>query len=83
MPWRGNGWCLFALQEKFEEIAVLTVFQQGVSGLPGEGGEILQGGRVGGEDTQNLAGGHVRQRFLGAQNGEGTTQAPDIKFSIK
>ena len=74
---------LFVPQKEDEFVVALAGFEQVVAGLFGEGLEILYRTRIRRNDLQHLPWPHVRQRFLGAQDGERAIEAACIEFLVK
>src|SRR5690606_25301114 len=79
-PSRHPARSLLALDVKLEFLVVLRRRQQLVAGLLGKRLKILHRTGVGGDDAKHLAGSHLGQRLLGAQDGQRTVQAAGIEF---
>src|SRR5688572_16482147 len=76
-------WLLLALHEKGELLLRLGVRKELVAGLLGEGLEVLHRAGVGGDDLQHLAGGHLVQRLLGAQDGQRAVEPAGVEFFVE
>src|SRR6185437_10927300 len=82
-PRRRSRRPLLAAQQENELAVLLALLQQLVAGLSGEGFEVPHRRRIGGQDAQDLAAGHVVQRLLGAKNGQRAVEPAGIDFTFE
>src|SRR4029079_13622720 len=74
---------LLAPAQENEFAILLALLQQLIAGLPGEGFEVAHRRRIGGQDAQDLAAGHIVQRLLGAKNGQRAVEPAGIDFTFE
>src|SRR5665647_424232 len=72
---------LLEIKDEFAVFAAL--FEQRVARLLGKGGHVAHRARIGRDDAQYLARGHVGQRLLGLYDGQWAGHARCVKFLVE